>query len=166
MALPEKNIETTIVASRFDDNGRSQVQNALVFGQNMDTLNNNPVTFILGQIIEAINSLENIENDVCKDCEVKFYRRHYDPQTGHFLDLYESIGYLIVRGDDEEHFLNYEFCKENSKILYSHHKRRIRAIFAVLFLTGTGCSVKVKVYRQLFQMFIISCLLPPIEAKK
>ena len=61
MALPEKNIETTIVASRFDDNGRSQVQNALVFGQNMDTLDNNSVTFIFGQIIEAINSLRTLK---------------------------------------------------------------------------------------------------------
>ena len=61
MALPEKNIETTIVASRFDDNGRSQVQNALVFGQNMDTLDNNYVTFIFSQIIEAINSLRTLK---------------------------------------------------------------------------------------------------------
>ena len=61
MALPEKNIETTIVASRFDDNGRSQVQNALVFGQNMDTLDNNSVTFIFSQIIEAINSLRTLK---------------------------------------------------------------------------------------------------------
>ena len=111
MALPEKNKETTIVASRFDDNGRSQVQNALLFGQNMATLDNNSVTFIFGQIIEAINSLENTENDICKDCEV--YRPCYDPQNGQFLDLYESIGYLITRGDNEEHFLNYGFCKQN-----------------------------------------------------
>ena len=61
MALPEKNKETTIVASRFDDNGRSQVQNALVFGQNMDTLDNNSVTFIFSQIIEAINSLRTLK---------------------------------------------------------------------------------------------------------
>ena len=61
MALPEKNMETTIVASRFDDNGRSQVQNALVFGQNMDTLDNNYVTFIFSQIIEAINSLRTLK---------------------------------------------------------------------------------------------------------
>ena len=61
MALPEKNMETTIVASRFDDNGRSQVQNALVFGQNMDTLDNNSVTFIFSQIIEAINSLRTLK---------------------------------------------------------------------------------------------------------
>ena len=61
MALPEKNKETTIVASRFDDNGRSQVQNALVFGQNMDTLDNNYVTFIFSQIIEAINSLRTLK---------------------------------------------------------------------------------------------------------
>ena len=89
--------------------------------------------YILRQILESISPPEDIENYVCKDCEVKFYRPRYDLQTGQFLGLCESIGYLIVRGDDEEQFLNYGFCKENSKILCSYHKRRIPSSFSGTF---------------------------------
>ena len=89
--------------------------------------------YTLGQIIEAINPPENIENYFCKDCKVKLYHPRYDPQTGQFLGLYESIGYLIVKGDDEEPFLNDGFCKENSKILYYYHKRRIPSSFCGIF---------------------------------
>ena len=63
------------------------------------------------------NLPENIENYVCKDREVKFYRLRYDTQTGQFLGLCELIVFLVVRGDQEEHFLNYGYSKENSKIL-------------------------------------------------
>ena len=45
--------------------------------------------------------------------------------TGQFLGFYETIGYLVVRRDEEEQFLNYGYCEENPKILYSYHKRRI-----------------------------------------
>lgn len=53
--------------------------------------------YILGQIIEVINPLGNIQNYVFKNREVKFFCPCYDPQTGQFLDLYDSVGYLIVR---------------------------------------------------------------------
>ena len=107
-------METTIVASRFDDNGQSQVtkctriwpeygyfqkqpcdlhmdkdkfpENSITcINQGYLTVQGNKRMFydnyyILGQIIDAINPPENIENYVCKDCE--FYRPCYDPQTG------------------------------------------------------------------------------------
>ena len=53
--------------------------------------------YILGQIIEVINPLGNIQNYAFKDREVNFYCPCYDPQTGQFLALYDCIGYLIVR---------------------------------------------------------------------
>ena len=81
--------------------------------------------FVLGQIIEAINPPENIANYVCKDCEVNYCRPHYDVSTGQFLGLYETIGFLVIRGDDDEHFLNHGFCEENSKSLYSCYKSRM-----------------------------------------
>lgn len=81
--------------------------------------------FLIGQIIEAISPPENITNYVCKNREVRFYRPHHDTNTGEFLGLYETIGYLVVRGDDDKHFLNYGFREENSKILYSCNKCRI-----------------------------------------
>ena len=34
-------------------------------------------------------------------------------------------GYIVLRGDPEKHFLDYDFCKQNSKILYSYHKKRM-----------------------------------------
>ena len=51
---------------------------------------------------------------------------------------------LIVRGDDDEHFLSYGCSEENYKVLYSYHKRRIPNSFAgtlfnrnrLLFETG------------------------------
>ena len=47
--------------------------------------------FIIGQVIEAINPPEDIRNYICKEREVKFYRPQYNPQSGQFLGLYESI---------------------------------------------------------------------------
>ena len=99
--------------------------------------------FLFGQIIKAIiNPPENISNYVCKDREVKIYRPCCDIATGQFLSLYETIGYLMVRGDDDEHFLSYGYFEKN--ILYSYHKRRIPNSFVgtlfnrhrLLFETG------------------------------
>ena len=77
--------------------------------------------FLLRQIIEAINPPENITNYVWNNRQVKLYRPRYDTSTGYFLWLYETIGYLLVCGDEDEHFLNYGYCEENSKCLYSYH---------------------------------------------
>ena len=60
--------------------------------------------FLLGQIMEAVNAPEVVMNYVYKEHEVKVYRHRYDIATGQFLSLYETVAYLIVRGDDEEHF--------------------------------------------------------------
>ena len=89
--------------------------------------------YILGQIIECLNPPEDISNYVCKDLIVKIYRRRYDTVTGTFLGLYETLGYLRVRGNPNEYFFDYGFCKEDSKILYSHHKRRIPSSFSGTF---------------------------------
>ena len=44
----------------------------------------------------------------------------YDSETGHFKGLYETIGYVVVRGSPEEVFFNYGYDCEKSKILYLH----------------------------------------------
>ena len=80
---------------------------------------------ILGQVIEALNSPENISNYVCKERETKLVRRKYDPSTGDFLGLYKTVGSLIVRRDEEEHLLNYGYNNNKSKLLYSFYKSRI-----------------------------------------
>lgn len=86
--------------------------------------------FLSGQIIEVINPPENIVSYVCKENKVKSYRSYYHISTGHFLGLYETIGYLIIRGNDDEQFLKHGFCEKNSKILYSYHNFRIPNSFA------------------------------------
>ena len=155
-----KNIETTIIASKFDhENGQvssspriwpqygcfnqqttnfnmekkiSYSENSIIYiNQVYLTVKINKKLyyhhyFLLGQITETINPQEKIASYVCKDCEVKFYMSHYDTSTGQFLGLYETIGYLVVRSDDDKHFLNYGLCEENSKILYSYLRNRLK----------------------------------------
>ena len=61
------------------------------------------------------------------------YRSRYDTVTGTLFGLYETLGYLSIRGDPNEHFLDYGFCKENTKILYSCHTRKIASSFSGTF---------------------------------
>ena len=68
--------------------------------------------------------------------------RKYDQATGQFLGLYESIGYITVRGDYEEHFFDYGFCKEKSKLLYSYHKTIIPSSFSGTFFNRHKISYK------------------------
>ena len=140
MVLPEKKIQATIIASKFDDDSgqvssssriwqqygyfnqqpsdfnmkkNNYPENSIIYiNQGYLTIKNSKKMyygdhFIIGQIIEAINPPENIAKYVCKDREVKYYRPRYDGNTSQFLGLYETIAYLVVSGDDDEHFLNY-----------------------------------------------------------
>ena len=52
-------------------------------------------------------------------------RLPYDPKTGEFKGLYETIGYLVVKGSPEEVSFNYRFDCEKSKVLYLHYRKRI-----------------------------------------
>ena len=79
--------------------------------------------YILGQINECINPPEDIQNYVSKEREVKMYRLRYDPVPGQLLGLYETLGLIVVRGESSEHFLDYGFSKENSKILDLYQKK-------------------------------------------
>ena len=96
--------------------------------------------YILRQKTECINPPENVANYVCKEKDFKMHRARYDPVSGQILDLYEPIQYLVVRGDHEEQFLDYGFCKENSKILYSYHKRIIPSFFTGTFFNRYNIS--------------------------
>ena len=79
--------------------------------------------FLIEQVNECLNLPEDLQNHKCHDMEVIMYRPRYDSVTGTFLGLYETIGYIMVRGDPEEHFLAYGYNKQNSKILHSHYKK-------------------------------------------
>ena len=49
----------------------------------------------------------------------------YDTVYRTFLGLVETLGYLTIRGERMECFFDYGYSKENSKVLYSHHKMKI-----------------------------------------
>ena len=74
---------------------------------------------------ECLNPTENLDTYEFKDREEKMFHPHYDNMTGHFQGFYESMGYIMVHGDADEHFLDYGYSKQNSKILHSHHKKRM-----------------------------------------
>ena len=75
--------------------------------------------FVLGQIVEDISTYFVKEN------KVKMIRPKYNAETGEFLGLYETIGFMAVRGSPDEVFFNYGYDKDKFKVLYSHYRRRI-----------------------------------------
>ena len=54
----------------------------------------------------------------------------YDRDTGKFLGIYETIGFLVVRGDPSEVFISYEYDNEKSKTFYSSLKRKVPSSFS------------------------------------
>ena len=64
---------------------------------------------------------------------MKYLHPKYNPEIGDFQGLYETIGFIVVRGDDQEIFLNYGFNKEKSKVLYSTYRKKSRIAFSHLY---------------------------------
>ena len=89
--------------------------------------------FLIGQVNESLNPPENLETYEFKGREVKMFPPRYDNVTGHFQGLYEFLGYIMVRRDADEHFLDYGYSKQNSKILRSFHKKRMPNSFSGTF---------------------------------
>ena len=75
--------------------------------------------YILGQIIEVLNVPEDVCSYVCKEREVKMVRPRYEPTTNQLLGPYKTIDFIVVRGDADEHSLNYGHDENKSKLLYS-----------------------------------------------
>lgn len=119
--------------------------------------------FLLGQIIEAINLPENIANHVCKDCEVKYHSPRYDVSTSHFLGFYKTVGYLVARGDDDDHFLGYGFCEENSNGLYSYHTHRIPNLRFSIDIVSPSKLASCKRSFRLFIIFYLQLLAGPSQ---
>ena len=67
------------------------------------------------------------------DREVKLFRPRYYKVTGTFQGLYETLGYITVRGDADEHLLDCGCSKKYSKILHSFHKKRVPNSFTGTF---------------------------------
>ena len=61
------------------------------------------------------------------------FRLKYDAVSRRFQGLYETIGYIMVRGDTDEHFLDYGYLKQNSKFLHSFCKKCMPNSFSGTF---------------------------------
>ena len=57
-------------------------------------------------------------------------RPQYNPKTGEFKGLYETVGFLVVRGSPEEVFFNYGYDKEKPETLFSRYRRKIPNSFS------------------------------------
>ena len=95
--------------------------------------------FLLGQIHESANPPSDIKSYEFKEDEVKYYRPKYDRDTGKFVGLCETVGFLVVCRDPFEVFLSYSSDAEKSKVLYSSFKRKIPSS-----LSGTLFSIHIK----------------------
>ena len=71
-----------------------------------------------------------MSTNVLKENEVRMVRPKYNPETDEFLGLYETAGFMVVRGSPEEIFFNYGYDKEKSKVLYLHYRRIISNSFS------------------------------------
>ena len=67
--------------------------------------------------MESSNPPQDISSYTLKENEVKMVRHKYDPKTGESKGLYETSGYLLVRGSPEE-FSLFALQKENSKLFF------------------------------------------------
>ena len=85
---------------------------------------------IIGQINQCLNPPENVESHEFKERETKMYQPRYVTVTGQFSGLYETLGYLTVRDNADECFLDYGFSKKDSKILHSFHRSRMPNSFS------------------------------------
>ena len=73
---------------------------------------------------------DNIDKLIKNDKKlVKIYMPMYDLTTGKFLGVKESVGYIMIRNQEDEVFLSYGFFSEHSTSLYCYQKQPIPNIF-------------------------------------
>lgn len=123
--------------------------------------------FVIGQIIPALNSPENLTEYEFKSNETKIFRPKYDVVSGQFLGLIETRGYLTDCEDKSEFFLDYGYSKINSKILYGTRKKIIPNSFSGRFLEIISCNMRqVLFWTVSFLTFSCSCHRPQTELKQ
>lgn len=83
--------------------------------------------------------------------------RRYDTVAGQFQGLYETLVYIIVRGDTDECFLDYGFWKQNSKILYYFHKKRMPNNLSGKFFNRHKIQYESGAFQLTFQKYICFC---------
>ena len=86
-------------------------------------------TYILVQVLPLADTPSDLSSFLLKSDEVKILRPKYDLQIGQFLGIIKWIGQMVVRGDQEQIFLEYGYDAKKSKLLYSTNRARIPKSF-------------------------------------
>ena len=85
---------------------------------------------ILAQIVVFRSAPDNVDELIKNDKKlVKIYMPIYDMAMGKFWGVKESAGYIMIRNEEDETFLSYEYSSEHSSTLYCHSKQPIPNIF-------------------------------------
>ena len=79
----------------------------------------------------------------------------YDLQTGEFLGLRCEVAFIVLRGDERELFLSYEYDSEKASILYSPLKQKIPDAF-ISTLFKKHYSDIMKREERFFKAFLLS----------
>ena len=127
-----KNLKTQIVAANFQkDIGSVEVSEEKLWGSfgffdaSWPDYNMEKVNFPENTLLYVNQAYLTVQKKKKKIHHCDYYiRPKYNIETGGFLGLYETIGFTVIRGDAEVVFFKYGFDKENSKVLYSHYRRR------------------------------------------
>ena len=85
---------------------------------------------ILGQLIPAMNSPENIDEYESLANEVKMVILLYNAYSGEFLGLEKRLAFILVRGDQMRHFFSNGYDQSKSTKLYSTSKKPLPNIFS------------------------------------
>ena len=123
--------------------------------------------FILAQIMQLAHQPKDIGSYQLNDNEVKILRSGYDPISGEFLGIEYCVALVTVRNDPEEQFLDYNYHKENSEVLYSTRKLKVPNSFKTTIFGQHRMQYEGGAFheRKLSKLFFI-CLQPSTETKK
>ena len=119
---------------------------------------------VLGQIIPVRNCPPDIENYECGRNEVKLIMPDYDTTNGHFKGVKKCLGYIMVRGDEDELFLSYGYNEEKSMVPFSSSKQALPNIFQ-----GSSFKKTIKCYlmvMMIFRNYFFICQALQIERRK
>ena len=78
--------------------------------------------FILAQVLRLADIPSDLSTCELKPDEVKMFVTKYNKSTGHFLGIIETVGQIIVRGNEGEIIFDYGYCQKNNRLLYSTRK--------------------------------------------
>ena len=110
--------------------------------------------FLLGQVNECIYLPEDLQNYELGPREIKIFRSRYDTIYGKLKGLHEILGHIMVCGDADEHFLDYEFSKQIQRFCPHFTRNVCQIVFQQHFLIDTAFSMNRGLFKRTAHTFI------------